>query len=558
MNRINTLRSLLGKTFAVKEIQQPNFWESVFRRKKIQWEQFKQSAEGKSVLIATSTGGHRAVTPVESLLAVALTFRGANVQILLCDKVLPACLQALSSSFKNTAEFTDHGPQKSLCDGCYSHGLSWYSSLELPMHLYSDFVTKSEVANITGIVSRISFKKIGNFRVKGMAIGEHAMAGALRFFAKATLDDEKYGEIVLRQYLSASLVTKLVVERLITKHHFDVAVFHHGIYVPQGIVGEVLRKNGIRVVNWNPAYRKKCFIFSHNDTYHHTLLSEPTKTWNKIHITPKLEKKLDEYLKSRWTGSKDWIWFHEHPQFDSEKITDELSIDNSKPIIGMLTNVMWDAQLHYRDNAFPNMLSWIIDTIRYFKKRKDLQLILRIHPAEIRGTVPSRQRVTDEIKKAFPVLPKNLFIIPPESPVSTYAVMSLCNAVVIYGTKTGVELTSIGIPVIVAGEAWIKNKGLTLDATSSKQYLELLNRLPFKSRMNKRRIARARKYAYHFFFRRMIPISCIEPAKGWPPYELRLKSLERLKPGCDPGLDTICDGILEGSDFIYKDEVINC
>ncbi len=35
----------------------------------------------------------------------------------------------------------------------------------------------------------------------------------------------------------------------------------------------------------------------------------------------------------------------------------------------------------------------------------------------------------------------------------------LCDAVLIYGTKTGVELSSRGIPVVVAGEAWVRGKG---------------------------------------------------------------------------------------------------
>jgi hypothetical protein len=112
-------------------------------------------------------------------------------------------------------------------------------------------------------------------------------------------------------------------------------------------------------------------------------------------------------------------------------------VDFANPFIGMLTNVIWDAQLHYPANAFPHMLAWILQTIDYFVRRPELQLLIRVHPAEIRGTVPSRQLVVDEIKKAFPDLPENVFIIPPESQVSTYAAMMPCNAVIIYGTKTG-------------------------------------------------------------------------------------------------------------------------
>ena len=223
----------------------------------------------------------------------------------------------------------------------------------------------------------------------------------------------------------------------------------------------------------------------------------------------------------------------------------------------MLTNVMWDAQLHYKANAFPNMLDWAIRTIRYFAARQDLQLIIRIHPAEIRGTIPSRQPLLAEIHKVFPKLPENVFIIPPESQVSTYAAMQECNAVIIYGTKTGVELTSMGIPVIVAGEAWIRNKGITMDAQSPEEYFKLLDRLPLEEKLSDNLLERARKYAYHFFFRRMIPISCMTPTNASPPFQIKANSIDDFMPGCDPGLDIICNGITKGTEFIYPAEILH-
>jgi hypothetical protein len=220
----------------------------------------------------------------------------------------------------------------------------------------------------------------------------------------------------------------------------------------------------------------------------------------------------------------------------------------------MLTNVLWDAQLHYPANAFPDMLDWLLKTIQYFRGREDLQLLVRVHPAEIRGSVPSRQPVVAEIKKAFQVLPPNVFIIPPESPISTYAAMLQCDSVLIYGTKTGVELASLGIPVVVAGEAWIRNKGITIDAMSSDEYFRILDTLPLRRRMDESARLRARKYAFHFFFRRMIPISFVEPQRGWWPYRLSLSGLEDLMPGRDPGLDVICEAVLTGSPFVYPAE----
>ncbi|MDP2730263.1 MAG: hypothetical protein Q8O55_07265, partial [Dehalococcoidales bacterium] len=190
----------------------------------------------------------------------------------------------------------------------------------------------------------------------------------------------------------------------------------------------------------------------------------------------------------------------------------------------------------------------------YFSRRPELQLLIRVHPAEIRGSLPSRQLVVDEIKKAFPELPENIFIIPPQSQISTYAAMMPCNAVIIYGTKTGVELTSMKIPVIVAGEAWVRNKGITMDASSMEDYLKILDRLPLKQSLDEATVQRARKYAYHFFFRRMIPLEFMEPTGGSPPYKMQLTGLRDLQPGNCRGLDIICEGILKGTDFIYPAE----
>jgi hypothetical protein len=222
----------------------------------------------------------------------------------------------------------------------------------------------------------------------------------------------------------------------------------------------------------------------------------------------------------------------------------------------MLTNVMWDAQLHYPANAFPNMLAWVLQTIDYFSQRPELQLLIRVHPAEILGVVPSRQPIISEIKKAFPSLPRNIFIIPPESKASTYVLMMQCDSVIIYGTKTGVELSCMGIPVIVAGEAWVRNKGITIDASSIEDYFNILDKLPLNKRLDEATINRARKYAYHFFFRRMIPLDFMEPTGKRPIYNNQLKALRDISAGSSRGLDVICDGILKGTDFIYPAETI--
>jgi hypothetical protein len=55
----------------------------------------------------------------------------------------------------------------------------------------------------------------------------------------------------------------------------------------------------------------------------------------------------------------------------------------------------------------------------------------------------------------------------------------------------------------------------------------------------------------------MIPLSFMEPTTiGQAPYRLAIESIEQMLPGRELGLDVICDGILDGSAFVYRAELL--
>lgn len=517
------------------------------------WARARETAAGPRVLIATGIGGHLALAALDSTLGVALTLRGARARFLLCDEVLPACQMAEAGWYPDTGRFARQGPAD-LCGHCHRPADKGFASAGLPVETYGRHLTDAHRAEARRLATDTAADAIPTLTLDGAPIGEVALSGALRFFARGDLSGEPHGDAILRRYLEAAVLTYRAVEAAVRAEAIDIVVTHHGIYVPQGAARLGALAAGARVVTWNPAYRRHCFLFSHHDTYHHTLMDEPTAAWDALDLNDGREGEILDYLKSRWTGSNDWIWFHESPQFDTRRIVRDLGLDPDRPIIGLLTNVVWDAQLHYPANAYGSMLEWVEDTIRYFAGRPDLQLAIRIHPAEIRGTPPSRQRMADEIARRFPTLPDTVFVIGPDSDVSTYALLELCDTALIYGTKMGVELTAMGIPAIVAGEAWIRNKGLAEEADSPDHHRALLDTLPRRARLDEATVRRARRYAYHFFFRRMIPLPFMEATGGWPPYTPRPGSLDALRPGASAGLDVICDGILTGSPFIYPAE----
>jgi hypothetical protein len=547
------LQILAGKIRPAPVPESP--WTALFERSRDFLEGYSRPDTKVRVLSATSVGSHAAARVIDSMVSTALWLRGADVTMLLCDHALPACERAMYVDFPWQREFKRHGPRKSLCDGCFAVGDSYYRPLPFPTRRYGQFLAPGAQAAALKSAREMSVNDCFGYVQDGMALGEQARAGVLRFFGKATFEEEdpEFVKAVAHRYLAGAVVTAKVAEAAIDSLKPDVVVGHHGVYVPQGVLGAVARRKGVRVVNWGPSYRNTTVIYSHGDTYHHTFMDEPTHHWENMDFTEAKNANLMGYLEQRRGGKGDWSWVTpdrgDNALVDEHsRIMKELGMDPAKPAFGLLTNVLWDAQLFYDGQAFGNMLDWLFLTIDYFTAHPEMQLLIRVHPHEVKGG--NRQPTGPEIRRRYPDLPANIKLIDRASPYSTYALMDLCQAVLIYGTKTGVELAPYGTPVVVAGEAWIRNKGISIDVKDRSQYLQLLDGLPTVKKLDAATILRARKYAYHYFFQRMIPLSSIDP-EGGSELKMRIKEVNDLLPGRDPGLDVICTGIMHGAEFNF-------
>lgn len=506
------------------------------------------ATDAPRVLVATSVGSWQHGIAVESLLAVSLTLRGARVEFSLCDAALPACIAIKYGGVPPAKLLAEERPPR--CPDCFPLGAAALAQTGLQVNRLSEWISDQDRTTAQTLARQVPFAEIPGFELDGTKVGEHALAGALRYLACGDLDAEPHAEEILRRYFHAALLTVLGMDGLIEGRGIDIVVVNHGIYAPQGLVREAAARRGVRIVTWNPSYKKQTLIFSHGDSYHHTMISEDPALWADLDLDDRRATALETYLESRRRGSHDWIWFNKEVADDSPARVAALGVDDRRPIVTLLTSVVWDAQLHYASNAFPGMVDWVRFTIAYFATRPDLQLVIRIHPAEVTGTNPSRQLMGDEIARSFPTLPPNVAVIPPESDLSTYALLDRSNAALIYSTKTGIESSARGLPTIVAGEAWIRGKGFSHDAVTPAGYRQMLDRLPYEGRLTGAELLRARRYAYHFFFRRMIPIDLIDVGnKGR--FRFEFDSLAPLRSGGSAGLDTVCRGILDGRPFVY-------
>ena len=124
-------------------------WQPLLSADRALWESAKSAAHGgPRVLMTTAIGSYAHAVTLESAIAAALTFRGAEVHALLCDGVMTACAECEASLYPDVARFVARGPSRDLCRDCAWPAERVYAQLGLKIHRYSDWLTPEDRARV--------------------------------------------------------------------------------------------------------------------------------------------------------------------------------------------------------------------------------------------------------------------------------------------------------------------------------------------------------------------------------------------------------------------------
>jgi hypothetical protein len=104
---------------------------------------------------------------------------------------------------------------------------------------------------------------------------------------------------------------------------------------------------------------------------------------------------------------------------------------------------------HYGMSLFPSQLAGVRRILELYQERTDIHFYLRLHPnlEKIRYKYHTGYY---ELAKQF----NNLTVIPPASPVSSYALLDEAEKVIIFGSTIGVESVYWGKPVILLANSF--------------------------------------------------------------------------------------------------------
>lgn len=554
MEGTNSIYGAIGRPplFAPRMHEQ---WHQILDKSKSIIAGLPEAKQGK-ILFFPVWGTETAATTkaIEVILSHSLRLRGVDTHMVSCDRALPACLvdPLGNHHLGSPIEYPQHYSLASTCRHCVRSLDLLYENSLTPLIRMSEFCSKDDLNDAVQIVAQLSPESFSDFVYEDVGVGQHALASSFRVTGRGTLLDTPYHQWVLKHQLIGSIVVAKVTRAILKAHKPDRIALTHGIYVDHGTIAETARSMGVPLTVFVRPYRKDTVMLCHHDTYHRALLNESPSLWANRQLNEAEGSQLMEYVDSRRSGTMDSLTYHPNPIEGRDRIIEELELTKEKPIVSLFTNVLWDAQIYHACNAFPNMLEWVFETVDYYSKHPETQLVIRVHPAEVKSKRQSQQPVVDELKCRFPSLPSNIKVVPPENDISSYDLVEASQAALVFGTKMGLEIALRRIPVIVAGESFVRNKGITHDAASASEYFELLDRIPTMGKLSDEQFYRAQQYGYHFYFRRQIDFGFFKEGTSKEELRFTLKSLDELQLGQNSNLDKICQGLMTGSEFIVN------
>ncbi len=97
---------------------------------------------------------------------------------------------------------------------------------------------------------------------------------------------------------------------------------------------------------------------------------------------------------------------------------------------------------------FDNQSDWLKFLIQEFRKRSNLQLIIRVHPREFPNKRENvRSQHADELLKVLSDLPDNVVVNWPTDEISFYDLVQIIDVGLVSTSTTGLQLVTLGIPI---------------------------------------------------------------------------------------------------------------
>jgi len=469
---------------------------------------------------------------LERMLSVVLQLRGHVVDEVYCGGNLPAC----------GMEHWDI--QRPACEECVKDAISWFHLWKLHPSSTEDYREEDFDVTAANFLEKIDFsayadlnyRRLFRLTYNGLPLGKRIYEQTYWYFSGPFADKQaiqEYMEKVAYSYI----ITSLIATKIFNQKRYDAVILCNGKTIECGPVLDVACQQNIHVVTW-----EEIFVFSHNTSVTDRDLTAVWTVVKDIPLTKRERRKIEQYIDQRARSRISEDQYYRKPILDPKKIRNLLNISEDSFTIVLFTSFLGDTISIGMNTVFDSTLDWMTFCIQYAINNPEIDLIIRTHPAErFKGPMTGVTGTTvDYIDEHFKELPPNVTILPPESEISSYALIEVADIPVAYSSSFIVEAPVLGRSCVVTGKVLFVDQSLMVEVRSKNELTALFDRRQPLPRLSEQQKELALKNVYMYFFRFFTKLDFYNPKK----YSYHIRSLKMLKPGGHTFWDNLCDSII--------------
>lgn len=462
----------------------------------------KSGNDAHVLILGLRTYRHYDLAVFEKVLSDVLVHNGAKTTNLLCGGVLDSC----------DADSGDNHNQDLICRQCKRENNDFIKLYNNNFVFFRDFLPASTENVIREKILNLNHEELRSFNYLGVNVSTHAIESTQRYYRKTILNlaDDYVVEILRHKLVQGALCVEVAqnILRMLKPTHF---ISLHGVYVSWGPMAEYFRNNGVKVcIHAKSADIMGTFIFFKNGLNNNIFEEDFWKVFVKKDLSDEKKRRLSQLMLSKKNGSTLAYKLYSRAFKDNPahlNIKEKFNERNKNKYV-MYPNLLWDAGLETGGSfIFKDVKDWLIETIKYFKTKKDSYLFIKPHPAERMNADYTREGVEYAARTLLnDKMPPNVFFIPNDYRITAFDLMENDVAGITYNGTVGLEHAYFKKPIIAGGNIHYANAGIVPKASSVDEYFHFIDNPALLTNYANDNWDIIEKFCYYHYFMTMIDI----------------------------------------------------
>jgi hypothetical protein len=505
---------------------------------------YRKEKDMARILIFSPYACRQHLIAYEGTIAKACQIRGADVEYILCDGLLPECDMHWDSFTYNHPRLFD------LCQRCQVGAKTRLSEFELPYKWLGKLVSEEERAHAFNWAQSLTPSEIPQACFMEYPLGDWVLSTVVSYFRQYPPDMTNWRVVnVYRGFLYSASLVVLGLKKYLETNSVDAALLFNGRQSITRVAFEIFREADIRVLTHEyPFYQNGHLMLKTNARcWSPAPFNEFLSKWGQVPLTrSSLEKTLNWLIRRRY--GKDHSWYaYIAPQVDESSIRTKLGLSHDKLLFALFTSstdeTAGDLELQ---GPYESQSDWVQDTVNWVKNRSDAELVIRVHP-HLSGNT-GLGRAFDEFnfyQQMKSSLPANIRIVMPDDPLNSYALMNEADVGLTYGSSTGIEMAMLGKHVVLGSRGFYEKGSHILTIQSREEFSQVMEKSlqAFSVREIRRE---AFRMAYYYVFKFELPFPLVSKLDVME-VKSNYTGFDALAPGRDDSLDHACSFLIDGS-----------